>query len=203
VEREGKSSIRAAVILKKFKKDADSQHCYILFETPEQAQAALGANGTKFQELHIRVNMAAVKEEDFESTIFVGNLPFNITEEAFRAHFAVCGPIRNIRVIRDPYTHQGKGIGYVYFEDVTSFQKALKLNNSKIGDRQIRVKKAVRPERLAKKERKRAEIRASKSKEGSGDKSNLRKRKAKSIDRKGERSKTPQPRKEKHREESA
>ena len=44
---------------------------------------------------------------DFETTIFIGNLPFIVNEEDVRAHFALefkglTDPILNVRLIRDP-----------------------------------------------------------------------------------------------------
>jgi len=54
---------------------------------------------------------------DFNTTIFIGNLPFVAGEEEVREHFADCGKIENVRLIRDPKTHLGKGIGYIMFAD--------------------------------------------------------------------------------------
>jgi RNA recognition motif-containing protein len=43
---------------------------------------------------------------DFETTIFIGNLPFIVNEEDLRAHilkeFKDHDPILNVRLIRDP-----------------------------------------------------------------------------------------------------
>ena len=52
---------------------------------------------------------------DFETTVFIGNLPFITNEEDLRAHFNDLeeGGILNVRVIRDPKTFIGKGIAYV------------------------------------------------------------------------------------------
>jgi len=54
--------------------------------------------------------------EDFTKTIFIGNLPFIVSEEELRAAFVECGKIENVRLVRDPKTHLGKGIGYIMFE---------------------------------------------------------------------------------------
>ena len=71
---------------------------------------------------HIRVDVDFHEERyqnDFESTIFIGNLPFITNEEDLRAHF-IDGSggendnlISNVRIIRDPKTFIGKGIAYV------------------------------------------------------------------------------------------
>jgi len=39
----------------------------------------------------------------------------DIEEESIRQHFAICGSITNVRVIRDQKTGAGKGFGYVTF----------------------------------------------------------------------------------------
>ena len=54
----------------------------------------------------------------------------------------------------------GKGIGYIQFETKDEMRKAIDdLNDEVFKGRELRVKKASRPERLKKKERKRQEIR--------------------------------------------
>lgn len=52
---------------------------------------------------------------DFEKTIFLGNLPFDVKEEELRQLCKTIGTVENIRVIRSPVTHTGIGIGYVRF----------------------------------------------------------------------------------------
>lgn len=81
------------------------------------------------KENHIRVDWATKKELDYTKTIFIGNLAFNVTEEELRKEFQSCGDIENIRVIRDPATHIGKGIGYITFKSEAGYEKGLKKNN--------------------------------------------------------------------------
>lgn len=52
---------------------------------------------------------------DFERTVFVGNLPFDVREEELRQLCQTVGKVENVRVIRSPVTHMGIGIGYVRF----------------------------------------------------------------------------------------
>ncbi|KAL4430415.1 hypothetical protein ABPG74_013265 [Tetrahymena malaccensis] len=148
---------KASVILKKFKEGADRKNAYILFSTQEEAEKSLEANGKVFMEKHLRVDKANEKILDYTRTIFVGNLHFKISEEQLRHHFENCGDILNVRVIRDPKTHEGKGFGYVFFKEKGGFQNALEKNGSKLLEREIRVKKAVPAERLEKKKVKKAE----------------------------------------------
>lgn len=71
-------------------------------------------------------------ENDTNTTVFIGNLPFSVNEEELRKHM-VSGlktgnkgqagqvldgagdGILNVRVIRDKETHIGKGIAYIMF----------------------------------------------------------------------------------------
>jgi len=63
---------------------------------------------------HLRVDVEGEKEgHDFDSTIFIGNLPWVLDEEDLRHHFEECGKILNIRLIRDKVNFIGKGIGYI------------------------------------------------------------------------------------------
>lgn len=104
---------------------------------------------------------------DFNSTIFIGNLPFIAGEEEVRAHFADCGSIENVRIVRDPKTFLGKGIGYIMFTEKEACRQAVETKNaSSFKGRELRVKKAVDPRRLEKKQRKKME-RLRKEKHGS------------------------------------
>jgi len=60
---------------------------------------------------HVRVDIdmkdESKSQNDFETTIFIGNLPFIVNEEEVRSHFLSCfgeneDPILNVRLIRDP-----------------------------------------------------------------------------------------------------
>jgi len=43
-------------------------------------------------------------------------LPADISDNAVREHFSVCGGVVAVRVVRDRRTGLGKGFGYVLFE---------------------------------------------------------------------------------------
>lgn len=43
-------------------------------------------------------------------------LPADISNDAVREHFAVCGGVVAVRIVRDRKTGLGKGFGYVLFE---------------------------------------------------------------------------------------
>lgn len=55
-------------------------------------------------------------ETDYKTTVFIGNLPYDIDEEELREYLSNrCGEIEYVRLIRDKLTYKGKGIGYVKF----------------------------------------------------------------------------------------
>ena len=55
-------------------------------------------------------------KSETRSTLFVGNLPFDVSDEAIWAHFQTAGRVVGVRVVRDKYTKMGRGYGYVTFE---------------------------------------------------------------------------------------
>eukprot|EP01098_Paradermamoeba_levis_P009047 TRINITY_DN3748_c1_g1_i1.p1 TRINITY_DN3748_c1_g1~~TRINITY_DN3748_c1_g1_i1.p1 ORF type:complete len:454 (+),score=158.77 TRINITY_DN3748_c1_g1_i1:41-1363(+) len=117
-------------------------NAYVVFEKVEQAVAALKENGILFHTFHLRVDLASGAEgvaKHNKNTVFVGNLPLDIHEEEIREYFAFCGEIENVRVVRDPTTNLGKGIGYVTFQERDSVVAALGLHESKLKGRSIRV----------------------------------------------------------------
>jgi nucleolar protein 12 len=68
---------KVAVIRRDFHPDRNSMHAFVRFVDRESARNALVFNGTVFEDHHIRVDMAAGKEEhDQKKAVFLGNVPF-------------------------------------------------------------------------------------------------------------------------------
>lgn len=78
-------------------------------------------------------------EYDRKRSIFVGNMPFDAQEQPLREHFASCGAIEGVRIVRDPYENMGKGFGYVLFKQRVAVERALKLHESEFRGRKLRV----------------------------------------------------------------
>lgn len=141
----------------------------MLLTTEDEAKKACETlNQSVLNGKHIRVDIDFKEEgskgsNDFETTVFIGNLPFIVNEEDVRSHIAGAfegraDPIRNVRLIRDPQSFVGKGIGYVQFADKESMRECIeKLNDSRFQGRPLRIKKAVEPKRLEKKQRRKEE----------------------------------------------
>lgn len=162
-------SIKAKILTNTFGDQKDNKNAYVLLTSPEQAKlAAEKLNQTSVDGKHIRVDLDYKEEgsrnaNDYECTAFIGNLPFIVNEEDVRDYFMTVfkgqeDPIRNVRLIRDPQTFIGKGIGYVQFKDKLTMRKAIEeLHEQRFQGRPLRMKKAVEPKRLDKKKRRTAE----------------------------------------------
>ncbi len=80
--------------------------------------------------------------------LFVGNLPYETTDEELRDTFAVCGQVSSARVILSRETGTSKGFGFVEMMTDEEAQAALqKLNRSQVGRRVIVVEEAKPIER--------------------------------------------------------
>ncbi|XP_075604827.1 RNA-binding protein 34 isoform X2 [Balearica regulorum gibbericeps] len=100
-------------------------------------------NGTEIASgFHIRVDIASkASSHDNKRSVFLGNLSYDISDDAVREHFSVCGGVVAVRIVRDRQTGLGKGFGYVLFENTDAVHLALKLNDSVLMGRKIRVKR--------------------------------------------------------------
>lgn len=143
IENKYRGSIKGNVITKHFKEGATNCNAYVQFKDIVSVKKALEKSNSELKGRHVHVTLANQKETDTKTTIFVGNQPFTADEEEIRRYFQECGSIDYIRVVRDPRTHNGKGICYIKFVEQTGYLQGLKANNHYFRDRQIRVSKAV------------------------------------------------------------
>lgn len=114
-------------------------------ETEEGARACLVENSILFEGKHLRVDLAAKdRKNDTKKSVFIGNLPFNISEEKVWDFFGTCGQVTNVRLVRDRKTNLGKGFGYVTFAEKSAIELALQLAGSECAGRQIRISKCTK-----------------------------------------------------------
>jgi len=139
---------------------------FIAFATGAEAKAAVAKNGEDVLGRPIRIDFAQSKTErtpnkggdrqqprtprdgqreqrpatpkpDGCTTVFLGNLSFQIDENAVRSHFGDCGEIASVRwVERDG---QFKGCGFLEFSSSDATDKAVALNGSDLLGRPLRV----------------------------------------------------------------
>ena len=75
--------------------------------------------------------------------LYVGNLPYNTSEDDLRELFSPLGDISDLAVITDRYTGQSKGFAFVEMSDDTAADAAVaQLNGHTLGSRQIVVNEA-------------------------------------------------------------
>lgn len=75
--------------------------------------------------------------------LYVGNLPFSITEESLSNTFSEYGTVESAKVIMDRNTGRSKGFGFVEMSTESEAQDAIKkLDGSDYDGRPIRVNEA-------------------------------------------------------------
>ncbi|XP_064301788.1 RNA-binding protein 34 isoform X1 [Phalacrocorax carbo] len=143
VPAEDTLSKKLAAIKHKVHPNAKFVNAYVVFKEECDAIKALNENGTEIATgFHIRVDIASKNNtHDNKRSVFLGNLSYDISDDAVREHFSVCGGVVAVRIVRDRKTGLGKGFGYVLFENTDAVHLALKLNNSVLMGRKIRVKR--------------------------------------------------------------
>jgi RNA recognition motif-containing protein len=75
--------------------------------------------------------------------IYVGQLPYSVTEDDLRAMFTEFGELESAKIITDKYTGQSKGFGFVEMPSNSDADRAIKALNGKfINGRNIKVNPA-------------------------------------------------------------
>lgn len=75
--------------------------------------------------------------------IFVGNLSFETSEDELRVAFAEFGEIKSINILKDRYTNQPRGFGFVEMSTDAETKAAIEgLNGRTIHGRPINVSEA-------------------------------------------------------------
>ncbi|VFV32273.1 novel protein [Lynx pardinus] len=149
IPAEGTLSKKLAAIKRKIHPDQKNINAYVVFKDESAATKALKRNGTQFADgFRVRVDLASETSSRDKRSVFVGNLPYKVEESAIEEHFLDCGSIVAVRIVRDPATGVGRGFGYVLFENTDAVHLALKLNNSELMGRKLRVMRSVNKEKL-------------------------------------------------------
>lgn len=74
--------------------------------------------------------------------LYVGNLPYSVTEESLKALFSQFGSVESVVLIKDRETGRAKGFGFVEFEVQADAEKALELNGKDFEGRALKVNMA-------------------------------------------------------------
>jgi cold-inducible RNA-binding protein len=75
--------------------------------------------------------------------IYVGNLAYQVTEDDLRQAFEQFGQVESATIIKDKYSGQSKGFGFVEFASKTEGQAAIEgLNGKELKGRTLNVNEA-------------------------------------------------------------
>jgi RNA recognition motif-containing protein len=75
--------------------------------------------------------------------IYVGNLPYNISEDDLKATFSEFGEVETVNIIKDKFSGQSKGFAFVEMPSNSEADKAIKaLNETDLKGRNIKVNQA-------------------------------------------------------------
>jgi RNA recognition motif-containing protein len=75
--------------------------------------------------------------------LYVGNLPFQVTEDELRSAFSAYGSVASATVVIDRDTGRSRGFGFVEMTNPSEAQAAIRgLNGSRLRDRVLTVNEA-------------------------------------------------------------
>lgn len=166
-------------------------NAYVFVKSPADVTSAIDKlNGTTFMDKVIRVDQATapgkknrVDRETNKKSVFIGHVPFDMTEEELRDVFLSCGAIHHVRIPRDE-KGKGRGIAYVTFEDEESIDFALKFNKAEVRGQVLLVERS-NPAKGEKIKKKKAEAAKQKGK-GKGKPKTEKKKEKKGEQKKGD-----------------
>lgn len=75
--------------------------------------------------------------------IYIGNLAYSVTEDELKDAFAAYGEVSSVNIIKDKFSGQSKGFGFVEMPDDSKAEEAIKaLNGDSLKGRSIKVNQA-------------------------------------------------------------
>jgi RNA recognition motif-containing protein len=160
----------------------------------EVRAACAALNLTIMHDKHLRVSPAMHTRSPIRQSVFLGNLPFDVTEEELIVLFTdtaeeAGAKLVGVRVTRDKETGMGRGIGYVSFDDDLGVRAAMNRNGElAVRGRVLRMERASKEKKRNTKTYKQEAKRVAKRDARSGGKvragrSDKRRRDAKSGER--------------------
>ena len=74
--------------------------------------------------------------------LYVGNLPWSVTEDEVRAAFEAFGEVTSVKLFEDRETGRPRGFGFVEMEDAGALEAIESLDGKDFGGRNIKVNEA-------------------------------------------------------------
>lgn len=80
---------------------------------------------------------------ELSKKLYVGNLPFSVTEDELRTLFERHGTVGSVNVITDRDTGRPRGFAFVEMDDANAAETAIRaLDGTELGGRNLRVSEA-------------------------------------------------------------
>ncbi len=76
------------------------------------------------------------------TSIYVGNLPFSVSEDELRALFEQHGTVHSVKLINDRETGRPRGFGFVEMDPAAAAVAIQRLNGTDLGGRALRINEA-------------------------------------------------------------
>ncbi len=90
-------------------------------------------------------------EKECRMNIYVGNLPHSVSEEELREIFSEYGAVASVKLVKDRFSGQSKGFGFVEMPSNSEADQVIKaLNKSIMHGRAIKVNQ-VQPQKKGRK----------------------------------------------------
>jgi hypothetical protein len=91
---------------------------------------------------HIKSVEKRVRWVGLIKTLYVGNLPWSLTQDELHTLFAPHGRIQSVRIITEKETGRSKGFGFVEIEADDAAQAVATMNGTQVGGRPLIVNEA-------------------------------------------------------------
>ena len=75
-------------------------------------------------------------------SIFVGNLPWTVSDADLSVKFSEFGNVISARIVTDKFTNKSRGFGFVDMDDADAEKAIAALSGAKWGDREMTVNEA-------------------------------------------------------------
>jgi RNA recognition motif-containing protein len=91
----------------------------------------------------VSISRILIKRKERKMDIYVGSLPYNITEEELKQAFQAFGNVESVNIVKDKFTGKSKGFGFVKMPSQEEAQAAVDgLNGKEFKGRTLTVNKA-------------------------------------------------------------
>jgi RNA recognition motif-containing protein len=91
----------------------------------------------------ILIRGISLKGKETKMDIYVGSLPYNVTEDELKQAFQAFGSVESVNIVKDKFTGRSKGFGFVQMPSQEEAQAAIDgLNGKEFKGRTLSVNKA-------------------------------------------------------------